>query len=367
MLYDGLDMCQISDGLNQTAACASASVYDKSYGLVFVSYMTGNLRSYGESSGKICLSVFSPSQPHNARHRIIDEGVGKSRGVLCTAHYLIGDRRTRMMFTTTEQSEHVAAYYRDYDFETDTVSDRREVFLRTDNGDVPVNNATYREYIGKFGYSVDSEIHPIINKASKYNGEIYTAITLDAFSYAILCKIEDNILIPFAICPDPTTYEFRYFRNDNGIYGVFRVPPDDHKTGHGAYTVSEDGGKTWNTKVYEDGIQSRPDIIEYYGKPLMIYNYKSDKSIENFPNMHNFRNAIKLVYDGEIVLDLFSKYGFVEYDFLSICGDLYMSVCNCPQALSFENGCAWIEDGIPVEQGKEVVQWAKLGYILKNK
>ena len=35
-----------------------------------------------------------------------------------------------------------------------------------------------------------------------------------------------------------------------------------------------------------------------------------------------------------------------------------------PQALSTENRSAWVENGSPVEQGKETVQWAKLGYLL---
>ena len=100
MKYGDLDMTQISDGLTQTAACASAAVYDKENGLMFVSYKTGLPKRYGESTGRICLSVFPPSQPHNIRHRILDMGVGQSRGVLCTAHYLVGDARTRIIFST---------------------------------------------------------------------------------------------------------------------------------------------------------------------------------------------------------------------------------------------------------------------------
>ena len=353
---------QINDGLNQTGACASAVVYDKENGIVFVSYMTGERKHYGEATGKICLSVFPPAQSGNIRHRVIDTGVGQSRGFLCTAHYLVGDRKTRIMFTTTRGE--LAAYYRDYDFETDTVSERTEVFLRTEEGNVRIDNASYRKYLEKHGLKVESTMEPIINKVSRYRDELYTAISIDATGYPILCKIEDNILVPFAICPEPMTYEFRYFINDEGIFGAYRVPPDDHKTGHAAYTVSADGGKSWNTQVYQDGIQSRPDIMEYYGKPLFIYNYKSDKSTENFPDMHNFRNAIKMIYDEDVVLDLFSKYGVVEHESISICGDLYMAFSNCPQALSTENGKAWVEDGRPVEQGKEAIQWAKIGYLL---
>ena len=95
----------------------------------------------------------------------------------------------------------------------------------------------------------------------------------------------------------------------------------------------------------------------------MVYNYKSDRSCENFPPMHNSRNAIRMGCDGLVILDLFSKYGIVEHETVSICGDLYMAFSNCPQALSTENGAAWIEDGRPVEQGKDAIQWMKLGHL----
>lgn len=364
MQYGNLEMTQINDGLTQTAACASAAVYDKENGLMFVSYMTGLPKRYGESTGKICLSVFPPSQPHNIRHRILDTGVGQSRGVLCTAHYLVGDARTRIIFTTTRGE--LATYMRDYDFHTDTVSERREVFLRTEEGDTRLDNTSYRSYLAKRGLTVESDKEPIVNKVCAYKDELYTAVTVDAEGYAILCRIEDNILVPFAICPELMTYEFRYIINDGGIFGAYRVAPDDHGTGHAAYTVSTDGGKTWNTRVYEDGIQSRPDIMEYYGKPLYVYNYKNESSLENFPPMHNYRNAVKMIWDGKVIQDIFSKYGIVEHETVSIQGDLYMVFSNCPQALSTANGTAWIEEGRPVEQGKEAIQWMKLGYFLEH-
>ena len=361
MNYD-MEMVQINDGLTQTAACASTIAYDKANGLVFVSYMTGLAKHYGESTGKICLSVFPPSQPENVRHRTIDIGVGESRGVVCTANYLIADGKTRIMFTTTRGE--LATYYRDYDFITDTISERTEVFLRTENGDVRLNNTTYKEYLNNLGFYVESTAAPIINKVTKYRDEFYTAVSIEDLCYPILCKIKDNILIPFAICPEAITYEFRYFVNDDGIFAMYRFPPDDHKTGHAAYTTSNDGGKTWNTTIFEDGVQSRIDIMEYYEKPLIVYNYKSDKCVENFPDMHNFRNAIKIVYDGGVIFDWFSKYGIVEHELVNINGDIYMAFSNCPQALSTQNGAAWIEDGRPVEQGKEAIQWTKIGYLL---
>ncbi len=358
----GMDMVQISDGLFETAACGSTPVYDKENGLVFVAYLTGIAKHYGESTGKLCLAVFAPSQPENARRITVDTGVGQSRGLLCNAAYLVGDGTVRIVFTTTRGE--LATYYRDYDFYNDTLSERVEVLFRTESGDVRLFCESYAEYLKAHGYQLERVSNPIINKVTRYGGELYTAISNDDLGYATLCKIEDNVLAPFAIHPEPMTYEFRYYRGEDGFYGMYRFPPDDHGTGHAAYTVSRDG-KNWETEIFEDGAQSRPDIMEYYGKPLIVYNYKSDKSIDNFPKMHNYRNAIKMVYDGEVIFDYFSKYGIVEHEAVDIRGDIYLAFSNCPQALSTENGGAWIEDGVPVEQGKEAVQWAKIGYLLK--
>lgn len=353
---------QINDGLTQTAACASSVVYDKSNGLVFVSYMTGIRKRYGESTGKLCLSVFPPAQPTNIRHVTLDVGVGASRGLLCTALYLCGDRRVRALFTTTRGT--LSAYAREYDFESDTVSDRTEIFLRMDDGrQVTLNNRSYREFMESRGFSIGSLEEPIINKISEWNGKRYTAVTLDGWSYPVLCEICGNILVPFAICPELNTYESRFYLDDSGIFGMSRVPPDDCGTGHAAYFRSRDGGATWAKEIFDDGVQSRPDILRYEGKPLILYNYKSEREIKHFPRMHHDRNAIRAIYEGKTVLELFSRYGIVEHETISIAGDLYMTFSDCPQALSTENGKNWSEgeDRHAVEQGKEVIRWMKIG------
>jgi len=361
---------QVNDGLQEAAACASTVVYDKVYGLVYLIYMTGTRTSYGESSGRICLSVFPPAQPTNIRFRRIDEGIGASRGVLCPCAWMVGDGKIRILFTTTRGDLH--AYYRDYDFLNDTVSDRVEMLLQVGEEKCPVCNENYRKLIAPCGYEGEISTGPIItNKTCVWRGEVYTALTLDGKGYPVLCKIVDNLLVPFAHCPIQGTYEFRYYVDDTGIHGVFRHPIDDQGTGKTGYVFSGDGGKTWACEMFEDGIQSRPDVIPYYGKPLIIYNYLSDRSVQNFPPMHNHRNAIKMVYDGKVILNCFEKYGIVEHFTTNIMGDLYFAFSTCEQALSIANnsavdggGGAWVEQGHAVEQGKEEIKWVKLGYLL---
>ena len=350
---------QVNDGLNECAACASTVVYDKSYGLVFLVYMSGTRTSYGEASGRIALSVFSPSQPWNARHVRIDEGIGGARGVLCTCAWLLSPGKIRILFTTVRGTQ--GAYYRDYDFDADTVSGRTEVFLSLDGKAVPCTNENYRALIGTRGFTDVTDNACLINKSFVWNGDVFTALTVDGKYYPVLCRIRENMLEPFAFCPVQGTYEFRYYIDETGIHAVYRTPVDDQGLRKSGYLFSGDLGKTWENTVFEDGIQSRPDILPYRGKPLIIYNYKNDRSVENFPPMHNCRNAIRMLYGGKPVFDCFQKYGIVEHTTVDIFGDLYMAFSTCEQALSVSNGKAWIEQGRPVEQGKEEIKWVKLG------
>lgn len=356
---------QINDGLHETASCGNAVAYDRKRGLIFAEHMTGEQCMYGESTGAVMLSVFPPAQPWNVKQLRIDKIPNASRGFLCTSIYLIGDARVRIIYQK-DRGEGMGTYYKDYDFLTDTLSEKGTVLLHTSFGDVNCDNTNYARYLETMGFECPSECSPLINKVTEFNGELYTAITLDGPGYPVLCTIKDNVFYPFAIVPVVGRYEFRFYKDENGIYGVQRSAFDDTATAKITYFESPDNGKTWNQTLFEDGIQSRPDILPYYGKPLIIYNYRSEQSHENFPPMHHHRNSVKFIYDGKVVKDIYSKYGIVEHETIDICGDLYMAYSDTAQALMYQNDACWHEDGLEVENGKEKSNWVKIGYIPVN-
>ena len=375
---------QINDGLRETASCGNTVAYDSKYGLVFALYHTGLPGAYGESEGILRLSIFPPKQPWNARHVTLDTGVGLSRGLLCQALYLTGDAKVRALFLT-DRGKELTGYYRDYDYFADKLSERQPLYLRVDDEDLWLNNASYTKYIESQGYSLElSAIEaaspeeyaliknnkpslnnpaqtPIINRVTEFGGELYTAVVLRGINYPVLCKIREDVLVPFSICPFLNIFEFRYYVDDTGIHGVYRLPYQDTGTGRCGYVHSADGGKSWEKKIFPDSIQSRPDILPYCGKPLIVYNYLSSEPEENYPPIHHHRNAIKMLYQDQTVFDVYSKYGIVEPEVIDICGDLYMVFSNCEQGLMFVNDTAWIEDGKKVENGKEKSNWIKLG------
>ena len=65
---------QINDGFTQTSADGACLCFDAKYGIMFCAYMPGAHGNYGESRGKVALSLFPASQPTNIRFIDISEG-----------------------------------------------------------------------------------------------------------------------------------------------------------------------------------------------------------------------------------------------------------------------------------------------------
>ncbi len=58
---------QINNGFTETSGDGASLAFDKKYGIMFCAYMPGFQGHYGESRGKIALSLFPASQPTNIR------------------------------------------------------------------------------------------------------------------------------------------------------------------------------------------------------------------------------------------------------------------------------------------------------------
>ena len=137
---------QINDGLSETASCANAVAYDRKRGLIFAEHMTGEQCMYGESSGAVVLCIFPPTQPWNVRRILIDKIPNASREFLCTSIYLVGDAKVRIIYQK-DRGDGMGAYYKDYDFLKDTLSEKGTMLLRTPFGDVNTDNENYARYL----------------------------------------------------------------------------------------------------------------------------------------------------------------------------------------------------------------------------
>lgn len=365
---------QINDGLTETCAASISNAYDKQYGVLFVAHNSHGKNvwpSYGESDGRTVLAVFPPESPWNKKEMIIDEGTGANRTVLSPNLLGIGNGKVRIFWNQHYKGDNIK--YREYNFVSDTLEETQDAKMLLNNIEVDITPENAKAYVISKGFTPPNTSHTIVNKFFKAeDGTIYTSITLDADCYGIICKVKNNYLLePFAICPTITQYELPTVVNGTNIYCVGR------KSGERGifYQMSKDMGVTWETAVdMNNGIASRPMLDWYMGAPLITYNYKNSSSTDNFPPMHNYRNAIKMLWGLEenpnnntLIYDVFSKYGFVEFSLANVHNEIYFIYANTRKALSTDNNKAWFENGHYVEQGKEQINYAKMGYLLDNK
>lgn len=361
---------QINDGLKETCAASNSNAYDKEYGILFCAHNSHGLTaypSYGESDGRTVLQVFPPEQPWNKKEMIIDEGTGANRKVLSPNLLGLGKGKVRIFWN--EHHTDNCIKYREYDFVTDKLGETQKAKMLLNGQEVDITPANAKAYVSSKGFTPPGTSNTIINKFFKAeDGTIYTTITLDADCYGIICKVKDNYLMePFAICPTVTQYELPTVVNGTNIYCLGR------KRGEAGifFQMSKDMGVTWEPmKTMTAGIASRPMLDWYRGGLLITYNYKNTSSTDNFPPMHNYRNAIKMLWGleedpnkNQVILDVFSKYGFVEYSIANVYDEIYFIYSNTRKALSVANNKAWFENGSYVEQGKEQINFAKLGYL----
>ena len=361
---------QINDGLKETCAASNSNAYDKEYGILFCSHNSHGLSaypSYGESDGRTVLQAFPPEQPWNKREMIIDEGTGANRKVLSPNLLGLGKGKVRIFWN--EHHTDNCIKYREYDFVTDKLGDTQKAKMLLNGQEVDITPENAKAYVSSKGFTPPGTSNTIINKFFKAaDGTIYTSITLDTNCYGIICKVTNNYLMePIAICPTITQYELPTVVNGTNIYCLGR------KQGEAGifFQMSKDMGVTWESmKTMTAGIASRPMLDWYRGGLLITYNYKNTSSTENFPPMHNYRNAIKMLWGleedpnkNQVILDVFSKYGFVEYSIANVYDEIYFIYSNTRKALSVANNKAWYENGSYVEQGKEQINYAKMGYL----
>ena len=347
---------QINDGFTQTSADGAALAFDAKYGIMFCTYMPGFQGHYGESRGKIALSLFPASQPTNIRFVTVAQG----DEVYCNNICGLGDGKVRVFYEKNSRSpgDHTWCY-KDYDFLTDTLSLEREVMVRNEEGWLePLCQSAVFRYLEKRGYHDHKHFPPEqIGHCAYFKGE-------DGFTYGgavsfyaepVLFRSRDEgaTVEFFAVYPKPAQYEFEYRFLNGEIHAIYRT---DRDLGAIAYVSSPDGGKTWTEpEFFPDSIQCRPRLIIHGGDILMSYNYLNEDT-GNRPAIQQGRTAIRLVYGREkrVVADLHSKYGMVNVCLVDILNDVYLAFSTSQLALEYQNGN-------PLVRGKDAIRYGKLG------
>lgn len=347
---------QINDGFTQTSADGASLAFDKKYGIMFCAYMPGFQGHYGESRGKIALSLFPASQPTNIRYVTVAQG----DDVYCNNIHGLGEGKVRVFYEKNSRAEGDHTWcYKDYDFLTDSLSEENTVMVKGEDGSaVPLCLSVQFRYLEQRGYH-DHKYVPTeqIGHCAYFKGEdghTYGA-AVNYYSEVILFRSRDDgaTVEFFAVYPKPAQYEFEYKFLNGKICAIYRTDKDADAI---AYVSSEDGGNTWTEPYFFPGsIQCRPRLINYHNSILLCYNYLNEDT-QNRPPIQQGRTSIKLLYGEEktVVADLYRKYGMVNVSIIDILNDVYLAYSTSELALEYQNGN-------PKVRGKDSIRYVKLG------
>lgn len=358
---------QINNGFTQTSADGASLAFDSKYGMMFCAYMPGPHGHYGESRGRISLSVFPASQPTNIR--FVDIAYGNDE--YCPNILGLGEGKVRVIYekNSIAEGDH-SLCYKDYDFVKDELSDEKVVMVKKEGGTlVPLSYSVQAEYLEANGcyehtyMKTEQHGHCAFFKDEK--GYTYGA-AVNYLSEVVLYRSTDNMETVkfFAIYPKPVQYEFEYRFLAGNIYAIYRTNKEKNSI---SYTVSKDMGKTWSTPVdFRESIQCRPRMLVYHDHILMAYNYFNDDT-QNRPAIQQGRTSVRICYgenenpnENIMVADLYSKCGIVNICLVDIMNDLYMAYSTSELALEYQNGN-------PKVRGKDAIRYVKLGDLIPTK
>lgn len=332
---------QISDGLSLTSASAAQIAFDETAALVGVASQAAWL-DYGESYQQIRLDLFQLNQPLNVRHVIVaKDGENIADGVVFAQSgevnvLAIGGRVFRTMF---QHGGHW--FYRDYNFDTDTLDDAVAMqFKQHDGSLVNLNLTEKKAYVSNFGYD-DSASTATILTSSYYRdgdtGRVYGCWT-GYNAYPILFYSDDNLatITPFAVYPEKAQYEASIVYNGARLHIITRA------TNSVAY--SDDDGSNWTISALEGSDNNRPRLYLVDDKVVWAHGV-SGRSRYTAKIGDNF-DASKTLFDISL-----TEYGLVYPSFLFYNSKMYMA---------YSDGSL----GFDPDWNKDCVRFAELGDIL---
>ena len=362
-MIDTENSVQINDGLTQTSADGACLSFDAKYGIMFCAYMPGKQGGYGESRGRIALSCFPASQPHNIR--FVDIASGDD--VYCDNILGLGEGKVRVFYEKNSLADGDHPYcFKDYDFLTGSLSGEGTVMLKNEDGTlVPLTLSAQFDYLEKRGLFdhkyVRTEQIGCCGFFKADDGYTYGA-AVNYYSEVILYRSLDNASTVefFAVFPEPAQYEFEYRFLNGKLYAIYRTDSEKDAI---RLVSSSDFGKTWSVPVsIKNSIQCRPRMLVYRGHILTAYNCFNNDT-EYRPAIQQGRSEVRICLGensdpekNDLLLRLHSKYGIVNISLSEVLGDLYMAYSTSVLALEYQNGN-------PLVIGKDAIRYLKLGYL----
>ena len=356
---------QISDGFLNAASAAHFSINKK--GLGVVSYLGGIGSNFGESPGRIMLSVFPITQPTQAKHYLIKEGemafesnsMLLSDDVVRVNYFLKG-----YDFVNVKQNK-----FRDFTISTQTLGDEQQAKISYNGTQYDLNNESISTILSMVGISANYNWGVI---------DVCRPVLKDGFKYKALCSVS----MP-NFNPQPIVF---VRSNDNfatmEYVGVLNVPCmyecqieyDSslgrwhilYRTTSGISYVNTADFSTFSAEqVISSSITSRPWIIPYKGSFLIVTNKTTNVSGVAGSVPVNPRSRIvgqilnpANVNLSQVVFDISSRYGIVYPSLVNRNGELHMVFSDGSSEIEFSNNGG--------NQCKDAIFYYKIGELNSN-
>ncbi|MGJ1349031.1 hypothetical protein [Sphingobacterium siyangense] len=357
---------QISDGFLNAASAAHFSINKK--GLGVVSYLGGIGSNFGESPGRIMLSVFPITQPTQAKHYLIKEGemafesnsMLLSDDVVRVNYFLKG-----YDFVNVKQNK-----FRDFNLATQTLGPEQQATITYNGTQYDLNNESVSTILGilgitaNFNWGVIDVCRPILGDGYYYKA--LCSVSMPNFQPQPIVFVKSNdgfATMQFVgVLNVPCMYECQLeYDLSSSMWHIL------YRTNNGISYVNTTDFITFSSvQVVNKTVTSRPWILRYKGKFLILTNKTSNvtgsiggelpinarsRIIGQLLNSDNVNNS-------EILFDISSRYGIVYPALASRHGELHMVFSDGSAEIEFSNNGG--------NQGKDSIFYFKIGELMGN-
>ncbi|MGJ1328464.1 hypothetical protein [Sphingobacterium multivorum] len=355
---------QISDGFLNAASAAHLQINKR--GIAFVSYLGGIGANFGESPGRIMLSVFPLTQPTASSHYLIKEGEMAfesncmliSEDIIRINYFLRG-----YDFVNVKQNK-----FKDFNLSTQEISAEQQVKIKYNNNYYDLNNESISTILSMNGINANFNWGVI---------DVCKPILKDGYYYKALCSVSMPNYQPqpivFVKSNDGfATMEYVGCLNVGCMYECqmeYDIAANKwhilYRTSLGiSYVNTSDFINFSLSQIIENSITSRPWILKYKDKIIVLTNKNSvitgtiggvlpinsrSRIIGQILNSENVNNS-------EVVIDISSRYGVVYPSIVNRNGELHMVFSDGSAQIEFSNNQG--------NQGKDSIFYYKIGEIL---
>ncbi|MGJ1244275.1 hypothetical protein [Sphingobacterium multivorum] len=354
---------QISDGFLNAASASHLQINKK--GIAFVSYLGGVGLNFGESPGRIMLSIFPVTQPSQSKHYLIKEGemafesncMMISDDILRVNYFLNG-----YDFVNLKQNK-----FKDFNLSTKEISVEQQSKITYNNVAYDLNNESISNILllnginANFNWGVIDVCRPILRNG--YNYKALCSVSMPNYQPQPIVFVRSNdgfATMEYVGCLNVGCMYECQMEYDT-IAGKWHIL---YRTSTGiSYVNTSDFINFSISQTVDNSITSRPCILKYKNKIIIVTNKGTTVTglVGGVLPVNSRSRIVGQILNStninlsEIVFDISSRYGIVYPSIVDRNGELHMVFSDGSAQIEFSNNTG--------NQGKDSIFYYKIGEI----